>query len=383
LSRDPDISLLLRYLSDPPDPATVLEAGSWERLKSLAGPYGVAPLIAYSARTLARGAERAWCDAVLVDSWRRHASMLAYLEETLGHLDAAGVPAISLKGPLLASRYYQPAFLRKPSMDLDIAVSESHLRKACEELIASGYRLTRPLREEIARSHHIELVHPVRPKIELHCKLSHMSRGIPVDDFFLRTVAVALPNGGEARVLGPSDQLLHLLLHLAQSRFGTLFHLWEVRHVAKAESTAVRLAAIESAGKHGFSAVLRMVDVATRFYWNEPFVPAGVELPRTWLGWRVDDKLFSRYEQWSKPGRQWTPWTRLLGRWLDLQITDSPAHALRSLALLVAAARFPTARRDWMLRKHLNYAPKLTVGTMGTSGKDQPKALENEPTKVR
>src|SRR4051794_15385332 len=121
--------------------------------------------------------------------------MLAYLEETLAYLDAAGVPAISLKGPLLANRYYHPPFLRKPSMDLDIAVSESNLRKACDELTGVGYTLTRPLREEIARSHHIELFHPVRPKIELHFKLSHMSRGIPVDDFFPRTVAAPLPNG--------------------------------------------------------------------------------------------------------------------------------------------------------------------------------------------
>ena len=45
----------------------------------------------------------------------RHGWNLQQLDDILAIFEAAGVQALVLKGPVLANRYYQPPFLRKPS----------------------------------------------------------------------------------------------------------------------------------------------------------------------------------------------------------------------------------------------------------------------------
>src|ERR1035438_9215503 len=125
------IDVFLPLLNDPPDLSSLQDEPSWNRIKEHAGSYGVAALVAYAARSHVSPAERSWCDRILVENWVRHERMLSQLEYILGLLADEGIPVIALKGPLLAQRYYEPAFLRKPSMDLDLAVTEGDLRAAC------------------------------------------------------------------------------------------------------------------------------------------------------------------------------------------------------------------------------------------------------------
>ncbi len=153
--------------------------------------------------------------------------------------------------------------------------------------------------------------------------------------------------------LGPADQLLHLVLHLAHSRFGTLFHLNEIHRICLAEPPSVRAEAIKKAVDHHYRGVLRVVDIAFRVRWGERFIPPEAAVPATWLNWRINEKLYKAYELWSAPGRKWTLATRLWGRWLDFQISDAPSDALRSLMLLVKAARFPNAITDWVTTKNV------------------------------
>jgi hypothetical protein len=215
--------------------------------------------------------------------------------------------------------------------------------------------------EAVARSHHVELSHPSRPKVELHFRLSHMALGIPVNEFFERTVSRRLPNGQEARVLSPADQILHLMLHLAQSRFGTLFHLYEIRRAWRAEPPEVRAEAVKRAVDHHFCGVLRVIDIAFRVRWRERFLPPGAAVPKTWLNWRLNEKLYKSFELWSSPGRKFSLATRLWGRWLDFQITDAPADAIRMVKYLVRSARFRNARNVWFAAKTLVYGPDYPV----------------------
>jgi hypothetical protein len=234
---------------------------------------------------------------------------------------------------------------------------ERDLESACEALIKVGYTLDAPINKAKGISHHVALSHSSRARLELHFKLSHQTLGIPVDQFFERTVSSHLPSGMEAQVLGPADQLLHLVLHLAQSRFGTLFHLYEIRRIWAAEPVSVRLEAVRRAIDHHFCGALRMVDLAFRAHWDEPFLPPEVAVPKTWLNWRLNERLYADFNHWSEPDRELTLAARLWGRWLEFQITDGPSDAIRSLKLLAQTARFRIATGAWGKVKDLTYGP--------------------------
>jgi hypothetical protein len=349
------VNLLTPLLADAPDLSVLRDESVWSTIQEHAPRYGVAALVAHVARPHVSPQARAWCDRVLVDSWQRHDRMLRHLEYVFELLAAGGVPAIALKGPLLAQRYYSPAFLRKPAMDLDFAVAQRNLSRACGSLERAGYRPVLSVNEAIARSHHLEFTHSSLPKVELHFRLSHMALGIPVDEFFDRTVSLTLPNGCSIPALGPADQLLHLVLHLAHSRFGTLFHRFEMRRAAASESPEVRSEAFRRAVGHHFSGALRMADIASRAEWGRPLISPEFDVPRTWLNWRLDERLYRSFDRWSTPGRRVNPVVRLWGRWLDLQITDTPADALRILKHLTRSARFGNARHFWLQARNLTY----------------------------
>jgi hypothetical protein len=227
----PALRLLTRLLSDPPDLTVVADPVSWKTIQENAGRHGVAPLVAFIARPHLSPADRAWCDRILVSSWKRYDESLQQLEYVLSILDDAGIPALALKGPLLARRRYQPAFLRKPSIDLDLAVRNKDLDRACEALAPAGYVPEPGMRESKAIGHHIALEHPSRPTLELHFRLSHKALGIPVDEFLDRAASYVLPSGRKALILSPADELFHLVLHRASGRFATLFHLYELRSI--------------------------------------------------------------------------------------------------------------------------------------------------------
>ena len=347
-------------LAESPNLAVLQNEQTWRAIKQHAARHGVAALVAYAARSSVSEAERSWCDRVLVESWARHERMLWHLEFVLGVLTRERIPAISLKGPLLAERYYAPAFLRRPSGDLDVAVAASDIDRACKALVANGYRQDVSTSDALQRSHHVTLSHAGRPWVELHFRLSHATSGIPVEQFFERTVPRCLPGGLEARVLGAADQLLHLALHLAHSRFGPLFYLYEVRRAYRAESAAVRTEALKLAIDSHFCGALRMIDLAFRVRLGEPFLSSAPEVPATWLGWRMDERLFRDFERCSSPGRAMTVANRVWGRWLDLQLTDRPSDAIR-LATLFAR----TARADLVDKKAWRQARKRRVVPVG------------------
>lgn len=351
------ISLLTPLLADTPDLSVLQNPAAWNAIKQNAGRYGVAALIAYTVRPHVSRDDRPWCDRILTESWIRHERMLRELDYVLSLLSSEGIPAVSLKGPLLARRLFEPPFLRKPSMDLDVAVRQPDLEAACQALLRAGYTLDLPLSEAVALSHHVTFSHPSRTHLELHFRLSHHTLGIPVEEFFERTECVRLPSGLEARVLAHADQLLHLVLHLAQSRFGTLFHLYEIRRAFSAAPPEVRSEAIQRVVAHRFCGALRMADVAVRTCLGNGFLSANPSIPKTWLNWRLDEKLYRDFERWGVPDRELTLAARLWGRWLEFQLTDSPSDALRFVKLFARTARSRIAQGAWGKIRNLTYTP--------------------------
>jgi hypothetical protein len=315
---------------------------SWKIVKDNARRHGVAPLVASIARSHVPAAERVWCDRVLVASMDRHRRSLQDLEYLLGVFDDAGIRTLALKGPLLACRHYEPPYLRKPSVDLDLAVKEGDLDRACEALSRVGYITEPGMRGMRKSNHHVALEHPSRCRLELHFRLSHRALGIPVDEFFDRAVRC-----GRAWVLSPADEILHLVLHHASGRFATLFHLYEVRRIWAAAPLEVRREAVQRAVEHHFAGVFAMTDIAFRSRWGEPMLGPEIPLKRTWLQWRLTGRLFAAFERYSDPGRELPLTVRLKRKWLDFQVTDAPRDALRFGASAARIAWFQVWRRGW------------------------------------
>jgi hypothetical protein len=71
---------------------------------------------------------------------RRHAQRLQALGSLVEAFRAEGVTCISLKGPLLAERFYRVPFLR-PSKDLDLLIHERDVSSAVRLMQKLGFRL--------------------------------------------------------------------------------------------------------------------------------------------------------------------------------------------------------------------------------------------------
>jgi hypothetical protein len=342
----PSLSLLTRLVSEPPDLTVITDPVSWAIIKDNAFRHGLTPLAAFIARPHLNAAEREWCDRVLVSSWKRHDQNLKHLDSVLSVLDDAGIPSIALKGPLLARRYYQPAFLRKTSVDLDLAVKKEDLERACEALSHIGYVPEPRMRESKVIDHHVTLEHPSRPTLELHFRLSHKGLGIPVSEFLDRAVVYPLPNGREARILSPADEILHLVLHRA-SGLATLFHLYEIRRIWAAAPLEVKKEAIRIAALHHFTGVFAVTDIAFRARWGEPMLTPDITLDPTWLHWRLTEHFYDEFERCSDPGCERPLAVRLKRKWLHFQMTDRPADALRFTADLARIVWFQMFRKGW------------------------------------
>jgi hypothetical protein len=339
--------LLIPLLLDPPDLTALSDPAAWSEIKETAARHGVAQLIAFAARSDVSLEDRAWCDRVLTKSWTWHGQSLAHLDRILGVVDKAAVPCIALKGPALALRNYRPPFLRKPSLDLDLGIREQDLERTAESLMSAGFRMKDSITEAKACSHHLVLSHASLPPVELHFRLTHGALGISMADFFPGALQFQLPGGRKTLVLGPADEILHLILHLAHARFDNLFHAHETRRLWRAASPEIRDQVIRRAVAYRYSGVLALVDIAFRTRWGEPFLPPDAPLDKTWLHWRVNRNLYQAFEESAPPETTHTVMSRLRASWLEFQITDRFSDGVRFVAFIATVAFFELKRGRW------------------------------------
>jgi hypothetical protein len=173
-------SLARGAIAAPPTDAvqSLVASVRWDAFISLAASHG---LLALSAHHLLRAdfpipedvRER------LLD-WRRRISieglhLAAALGRLVGQMDAAGIPCIPYKGPVLAAQVYGDLTLRH-SGDVDLLVRDADFDRAEAVLLDAGFwraRETSPAQQRLLRrsTHEFTFVAAGRPPVELHWRL--------------------------------------------------------------------------------------------------------------------------------------------------------------------------------------------------------------------
>ncbi|MBS2027855.1 MAG: nucleotidyltransferase family protein [Deltaproteobacteria bacterium] len=143
--------------------------------------------------------------------------VLSALKVVLKTLEAAGVAALPLKGPVLAARLYGDFTLR-PTSDVDVLVHESDLQRAMAALEAAGAELSPEYAENrgfFERYHHHLGLHFRGLLVELHQRpSSRVATRFPSEALFMRARVQELLEL-RVRVADPIDELIFLALHAA------------------------------------------------------------------------------------------------------------------------------------------------------------------------
>ena len=269
MRKRPSPSILVPLLRDEPDFSGLTVPETWLAIQEAASAHRMAAVIAYTARGQGSAEQRNWCDQVLTDSWTRHDRNIRYLDRLLAIMADADIEVLALKCPILGRRHFQPPFLRRTSVDIDLGVRDCDLERAVAALVREGYTPGMSIREARSTSHHLEMARPGSPPVELHTRLSKMSLGVPVDDLFARAIPHLLPTGRVAHIPCPADELLGLFIHLAGDRFASFFHLYEVRRIWRAATPELRKEVLTSAARYRVSAAVWLAHVAVQAYWGK------------------------------------------------------------------------------------------------------------------
>jgi hypothetical protein len=177
-------------------------------------------------------------DAILRDYARHqaiasvwHSHLLASLDELGAIAVGAGIRMVALKGPLLAERLYPDAALR-PSVDLDLLVSESELDATLDALRTGGWGPESGPSSAYARRHHhhLQVRREGHPPLELHFRArAGFGTVFPAAPLISRSVAVGTASGRGLRVLAPEDEFVYLAVHAAAHGFSRLMWLYDLK----------------------------------------------------------------------------------------------------------------------------------------------------------
>ncbi len=182
-----------------------------------------------------------------------HVAMLLRIDAALA------VPAVALKGALFASRYYGRPSARGTS-DIDILVAESDMERAIESLAETGYRVADDARKvawALREHHHIHLVRPRAPDVELHFH-AHRGFGVTLRTEMLAERSVAMEGFASIRVPSATDELVYLAAHAASHRFGRLAWLHDIRLVLERMTPDAAQAAAARARTWGVARALSL-----------------------------------------------------------------------------------------------------------------------------
>lgn len=211
---DAEVDLLL---ARPARPLDGLSAAGWLALLDAAHRHGALGAVAGRLPPDDLGVRTRFerlAAAVRIQDARLRAALAA----AAAALNRRGIAAGALKGPVLADRIHPDPGLR-PAGDLDLLVGERRLSEAADALAAEGYRVL-PERYGRRHPHHLSLVHPERPPIELHDRPeSGFGARLSGEDALSRASPRFLPGGAEVRVLSPEDELVALCVHAAGHLF--------------------------------------------------------------------------------------------------------------------------------------------------------------------
>ena len=187
------------------------------------------------------GVERAFLEpfAVLALQARaRHLRFVADVHATGDVLDAAGVPWLVVKGPVLAEVVYPASGLRWYG-DIDLVVPRERFADAVEALREAGGRIEDQnlirVRTELAGQ--LNLSTPGGSALDLHWHVLFGFRdrarsGIEMEAVFARSVEVQLGDRA-VRTFDPVDSLLHIAMHACSEGGDRLVWLKDVDQVVR------------------------------------------------------------------------------------------------------------------------------------------------------
>jgi len=207
--------------------AELLRVVDWPRLFLLAEEHGVLSLLAASLNDHnATGVPREIKQQLLERQRTQNFLTLRLTAELFRLLElfsANGVPALVIKGPVLAVQAYGAPSLRSYG-DLDLLVCQWNIRRATEMMIASGYQAEIPLSAIDAGKipgQYLFSKPESKLLVELHNDLTlrYFPRPLPIEEFFARGIRVRL-DAHEVPAPSLEDELVLICIHGAK-------HFWE------------------------------------------------------------------------------------------------------------------------------------------------------------
>jgi hypothetical protein len=210
------------------------------------------------------------------ETQRRNLALEAELLRLLAIFEVASIPAIPIKGPILASAAYGNSALRMYA-DLDILVHEADLEWAREALEAHYYvpcfSFTRRehrayIREECA----LPFKHPQRNiQVEIHWLLTekYLSIRLPIESFWQRSVPTVL-SGKTLLTLKAEDLFTYLCIHAGKHQWERLEWVASVAGIIEANPEMNWLAVENIARKAGVIRFVRVTQLMANRLFQTP-----------------------------------------------------------------------------------------------------------------
>jgi hypothetical protein len=224
--------------------ALLERALDWAQVIRLAEHHGVAPLVYQALRVYAGSVPPAVLDELrnrYEHNVRRNLRFTAELFRILDCFEAYAIPAIPLKGPVLAETVYGDLALRDFS-DLDVLVHRDDLMKAKAALGALGYVANIPLSETeecayLATGYEYTFDGPAGKNL-LEIQWDILPRFYAVDfdigEFFARANNINVW-GRAVRALSPEDLMLALCVHAAKHAWVRVHWLRDIAGVVETQ----------------------------------------------------------------------------------------------------------------------------------------------------
>ncbi|MGH7926057.1 MAG: nucleotidyltransferase domain-containing protein [Candidatus Binatus sp.] len=228
----------------------------WDHVISIANRHSVLPLVhrylALQCPTVAPedGLAKLRTQWQLVALYNHH--LAAELVRLTGLLEAAGVAAISFKGPMLAAMAYGSIELRQ-FIDLDILVRQSDLPRVAEILTAERYRSPHTRREGLATGYFQEYEDAFFAAgglgaIDVHWKITPRSfRFAPAEEALWRRARKIDLEFGTVTAIAPEDLLLYICVHAAKHGWVALGSICDVAETIRARPKIDLMAILDEA----------------------------------------------------------------------------------------------------------------------------------------
>jgi hypothetical protein len=315
----------------------------------------------------------------LIILYNRH--LAAELVRLMSLLQAAGVPAVSFKGPVLAAMAYGSIELRQ-FVDLDILVRQTDLARIADILTAEGYLSPHTRREGLATGYFQECEDAFfadggMGAVDVHWKVTpRVFRFAPDEEsFWHRARAVDLEFGTVAAI-APEDLLLYLCVHAAKHGWVALGSICDVAETIRARPGIDLMTMLDEATRLGSRRMFLTGILLAHELLDAPVHPDIVAIARRdrtveSLARRVASKLFSgagpgrsRFDPWAVPIRSIES-TRARMRYVVRRML-APTMGDYELVRLPASL-FPLY---WVIRPFrmaVQYGPRLFLGSSDAS----------------